>query len=386
MFGPDKCGATNKVHFILRHKNPISGDWEEKHITTPPSPIIDKKTHLYTAIVGADNTVKILIDGKEKKSASLLTKGDFNPDVNPPKQIDDPEDSKPEDWVDEAKIDDPEASKPEDWDEDAPQKIDDPKATKPAAWEDDEPLTVSDPSAEQPSDWDADEDGEWEAPMVANPKCKPAGCGEWKPPTIANPDYKGKWYAPKIDNPAYKGVWSPAQIDNPNFFVDEQPHAMAPIGGVGIELWTMQDGILFDNILVTSDPAVASSLAAASFDLRTAEEKKSSTGTMADLKREPGFVGAITYYTTKAFYFARDNLLAVGLAFCLGLIPLLLFCCFGRSKDATPADDDDAVDSAPLASDAPADEPEPEPEPEPAPEPAPETKKPNTRKRTPKAA
>ena len=23
MFGPDKCGETNKVHFILRHKNPV---------------------------------------------------------------------------------------------------------------------------------------------------------------------------------------------------------------------------------------------------------------------------------------------------------------------------------------------------------------------------
>ena len=27
MFGPDKCGETNKVHFILRHKNPLSGEW-----------------------------------------------------------------------------------------------------------------------------------------------------------------------------------------------------------------------------------------------------------------------------------------------------------------------------------------------------------------------
>lgn len=25
MFGPDKCGATSKVHFIIRFKNPISG-------------------------------------------------------------------------------------------------------------------------------------------------------------------------------------------------------------------------------------------------------------------------------------------------------------------------------------------------------------------------
>jgi|EP01047_Picozoa_sp_COSAG01_P036379 hypothetical protein len=47
----------------------------------------------------------------------------MTPSVNPPKQIDDPTDSKPEDWVDEAKIDDPEASKPDDWDEDAPMEI-----------------------------------------------------------------------------------------------------------------------------------------------------------------------------------------------------------------------------------------------------------------------
>ena len=39
------------------------------------------------------------------------------PSVNPPKEIDDPEDKKPADWVDEAKIDDPDASKPDDWDE-----------------------------------------------------------------------------------------------------------------------------------------------------------------------------------------------------------------------------------------------------------------------------
>ena len=49
----------------------------------------------------------------------------------------------------------------------------------------------------------------------------------------ANPDYKGKWSAPKVDNPEYKGVWAPRQVANPNFFVDEKPYAMAPIGGIG---------------------------------------------------------------------------------------------------------------------------------------------------------
>merc|ERR1712100_300172 len=80
----------------------------------------------------------------------------------PPKTLDDPSDSKPSDWVDEAMIDDPDDKKPEDWD--MRKKIDDPSATK-------------------PENWDDDEDGEWE------------------PPKIDNPDYKGDWYAKRIDNP-----------------------------------------------------------------------------------------------------------------------------------------------------------------------------------------
>jgi len=287
MFGPDKCGTTNKVHFILRHKSPKTGEWEEKHLASPPLPsLLEKQTHLYTAIVGTDNTVKIKVDNKEVKSVSLLKAGDFSPNVNPPEEIDDPEDKKPEDWVDTAKIDDPEASKPDDWDEDAPSKIIDPKATKPEAWLDEAPDKVPDPAAKAPDDWDADEDGEWEAPMIDNPACKPpGGCGEWKAPEIPNPDFKGKWFAPKVDNPAYIGVWKPAQIANPNFFKDEQPHAMAPIGGIGIELWTMQDGALFDNLVIASDPAVAEE-AAKAFEAREAGAKAAKEAADAAKKAE----------------------------------------------------------------------------------------------------
>lgn len=32
MFGPDKCGATNKIHLIFRYKNPKTGEVEEKHL------------------------------------------------------------------------------------------------------------------------------------------------------------------------------------------------------------------------------------------------------------------------------------------------------------------------------------------------------------------
>jgi len=31
---------------------------------------------------------------------------------------------------------------------------------------------VPDPAATKPADWDDEEDGDWEAPIVANPKCK----------------------------------------------------------------------------------------------------------------------------------------------------------------------------------------------------------------------
>lgn len=56
-----------------------------------------------------NNTYNVLINGESDKTGSLLE--DFEPAVNPPKEIDDPEDKKPGDWVDEAKIADPEAKK-----------------------------------------------------------------------------------------------------------------------------------------------------------------------------------------------------------------------------------------------------------------------------------
>ena len=53
---------------------------------------------------------------------------------------------------------------------------------------------IPDPDSTKPDDWDPDMDGEWEAPLIANPKCsKISGCGTWKPPLMDNPKYKGKW-------------------------------------------------------------------------------------------------------------------------------------------------------------------------------------------------
>ncbi|KAL7616636.1 hypothetical protein Lser_V15G01193 [Lactuca serriola] len=285
MFGPDKCGATNKVHFILKHKNPINGEYTEHHLTSPPSVPSDKLTHVYTAIINpGDNDLRILVDGKEKKKANFLSTEDFQPSIIPEKTIPDPDDKKPKDWDERAKIPDPDAVKPEDWDENAPMEILDEEAEMPEGWMESEPEEIEDPESLKPEDWDDEEDGEWEAPKIENPKCESApGCGEWKRPMKRNPDYKGKWHAPLIENPNYKGIWKPRQIPNPNYFTLENPN-FDPIAAVGIEIWTMQDGILFDNILIGNDEKVAKSIRDATWkpkflvedEKRKAEEK--STG------------------------------------------------------------------------------------------------------------
>jgi calnexin len=190
-----------------------------------------KLTNLYTLVVKPDNSFEILINGESQKNGTLLE--DFTPSVNPPKEIDDPSDTKPDDWVEESRIPDPEATKPEDWDEDAPFEIVDEEAEKPEDWLDDEPTMIPDPEAEKPEDWDDEEDGDWVPPMIANPKCEEvSGCGKWEPPMKRNPAYQGRWTAPLIDNPAYKGIWKPRLIKNPDFYEDKTPASFEPMGAV----------------------------------------------------------------------------------------------------------------------------------------------------------
>ena len=111
MFGPDKCGQTNKIHFIVQHQNPLSKEWEEKHMTKDLRFDNDKIPHLYTLIIRSNDDFEILLDGETKFSGSLNE--DVNPPFSSPEMIDDPSDLKPEDWEDEEEIEDAEASKPE---------------------------------------------------------------------------------------------------------------------------------------------------------------------------------------------------------------------------------------------------------------------------------
>ena len=198
MFGPDKCGNDHKLHFIFNHRNPRNGTLREIHwkkatsVNKLEEVVKDGKWHHLRLHLRNDNTFEIQLDKRIIGKGNLLT--DFNPPINPPAEIPDETDVKPEDWDEREMIPDPDDFKPEDWDENEPRKISDPLSVKPADWDESEPEMIPDPESTKPDDWDPEMDGEWEAPLIANPKCsKISGCGTWKPPLMDNPKYKGKW-------------------------------------------------------------------------------------------------------------------------------------------------------------------------------------------------
>lgn len=336
MFGPDKCGATNKVHFILRHENPVSHVWSEHHFKEPPMPKADKHSHLYTLIIRPDNTFDIKIDDASVASGNLLN--DMEPPINPPEEIDDPEDEKPDDWVDEAQIADPEATKPEDWDEDAPATILDMDAEKPAGWLDDEVEYIPDPASEKPEEWDDEDDGEWEAPQVPNPKCEEApGCGEWIRPSKANPDFKGKWSAPMIDNPDYIGEWAPRKIPNEAFFVDENPARLPRMAGVAVEIWTMSANLFFDNFVVANSAKAASAFAQKTWAVKHTAQVAREEAMRAQLARKQreeafrdgGFMGKLNYFVLEGADWAVQNPVVTAVSLVAVLLSFIYLCCMG---------------------------------------------------------
>jgi len=225
MFGPDVCGSTRKVHAILNYKGT---NYLTKKNVYPET--TQYTSHLYTFVLHPDQSYDIWIDGESKQTGTIFEDWD----IVPPKQIPDPALSKPADWVDEPKIADPAAKKPDGWD--------------------DIPKEIADPDAKKPEDWDDELDGEWEAPQ------------------IVNPEYKGEWNAPLIDNPAYKGEWVHPLIDNPDYFEDKNIYAYDH-EFLGLEIWQVKSGTVFDNILITDSVEEAKSFATGEFKTLQEGEK-----------------------------------------------------------------------------------------------------------------
>merc|ERR1712127_828142 len=162
--------------------------------------------------MGPDNTVKVEIDEEEIYSGSI--KEDW--EVLKPKEISDPDDKKPSDWVDEAMMDDPDDKKPDDW-------VDEKRIVDPEA---------------------------------------------------SNPDDKGDWSVKRISNPAYKGVWTAAKIANPEYVDDNEVYKYADFGFIGFDLWQVKGGTIFDNVIITDDVAEADKFAQKWKTLSTYEKEQ----------------------------------------------------------------------------------------------------------------
>jgi len=227
MFGPDKCGSTKRTHLIFNYK----GKNVLKKADLAYKQDDEGISHVYRMVLKPDNTVRVEID--EEKIYEGAMKDDW--ELLAPKEISDPDDKKPDGWVEEAMIDDPEEKKPSDWVEEA---------------------RIVDPDASKPDDWDDEEDGDWEPPMKDNAA------------------YKGDWSAKRISNPAYIGIWEAKMIANPEFVDDDAVYKFSDFGFVGFDLWQVKGGTIFDNVIITDDAAEADAFSKKWKDLNAVEKEK----------------------------------------------------------------------------------------------------------------
>jgi len=230
MFGPDICGATKRTHVILHSEKKNDNLLINKDIPC----LSDEFSHIYTLVLKPDNSFEVLTDNKSVRKGKLEDEFSFLE----PKEIKDPNESKPDDWDDIPQIPDPEDVKPDGYD-DIPEEIPDPDATK-------------------PDDWDDEDDGEWEPPMIDNPEYK----GPWTPKMIENPNYKGKWVHPMIPNPDYE--------------YDENMYAVCKDGcsHVGFELWQVKSGTIFDDIIITDSLEEAQKFAEETYFTKKDKERE----------------------------------------------------------------------------------------------------------------
>jgi len=214
MFGPDKCGYTKRTHLIFTYK----GKNVLKKSDLPYKQEGEGTSHLYRLILKPDNTVRVEIDEEKIYEGSITEDWE----MLAAKEINDPDDKKPSEWVDDSMMEDPEDKKPDDW---ADEK------------------RIVDTDASKPDDWDDEEDGEWEAPMKDNSA------------------YKGEWSVKRISNPAYKGIWEAKKIANPDYEEDDAIYKFDDFSFIGFDLWQVKGGTIFDNVIITDDVAEADGFA-----------------------------------------------------------------------------------------------------------------------------
>ncbi|XP_006199157.1 calreticulin-3 [Vicugna pacos] len=196
MFGPDICGFDiKKVHVILHFKNQYHSN--KKSIKCK----VDAFTHLYTLVLRPDLTYEVKIDGQSIESGSIEY-----------------------DWhLASLKTAEKASAEAKEWNE-----ATDDKAQE---WE----KHFLDASASKPSDWNSELDGDWQAPMLQKPPYQDG----LKPEGIA------------------KDVWLHQKMKNTNYLTEYDLSEFENIGAIGLELWQVRSGTIFDNFLITDDEEYA---------------------------------------------------------------------------------------------------------------------------------
>ncbi|PHJ21680.1 calreticulin family protein [Cystoisospora suis] len=167
MFGPDQCQEANKIHFIFKLQNPVTGEWTEHQLVSPPKLPLSPLTTLLTLWIKSDDTFEIQVNHAPVRSGSLLT--DMHPPLQPPETLQ---------------------------------------------------ATTGISVGEQPS-----------------------------------------------RRVTTKGV------KNPSYFKVEEPHRLRGINAIGMELWTVEGGTAFDNLLIADNIQAAKLFAKTTFDVRAELEE-----------------------------------------------------------------------------------------------------------------
>ncbi|XP_045709291.1 calreticulin-3 [Phyllostomus hastatus] len=175
---------------------------------------VDGFTHLYTLILRPDLTYEVKIDGQTIESGSV----EYDWNLTSLKKLEKP----------------PAGSKE--------------KEDKPQDWE----KRFLDASASKPSDWNHELDGDWQASMLQ------------KPP------YQDDLKPEGID----KDIWLHQKMKNTKYLLEYDLSEFENIGAIGLELWQVRSGTIFDNFLITDDEEYAEKFGKATWGETKGPEKE----------------------------------------------------------------------------------------------------------------
>lgn len=128
----------------------------------------------------------------------------------------------------------------------------------------------------------------------------------------------------------FQGIWEPRKIPNPDYFEDNHPYKLTPIGSLALELWSMVDGVVFDNFVITSDQSIAKQYADQIWYPKSVLETKAISSASESV------IDAIVNATKGRPWLWAVYLVAI-------LLPLVILFVFCWSKKSTKVSQQDAL-------------------------------------------